>query len=150
MPTEIRVNKYEAMFVFPQSYASDLDGATAHIKEVLGKGEAEITSVVKWDERRLAYDIKSNKRGVYMLARFMCDGSKVKEIERDCRLSEKLLRSLITRNDDLTEEQMRNAEAAQRTSDEAKLRSMDGDDESRSDSRDRDRDHDRDRDRDRD
>lgn len=125
MATETRINKYEAMFVFPQSYASDLNGAIEHIKELLGKGDAEITSMVKWDERRLAYDIKGNKRGVYMLARFTCEGVKIKEIERVCSLSEKLLRALITRNDDLTEEQMRNAEAAQRTADEARLRSMD-------------------------
>ncbi len=128
MATEIRNNKYEAMFVFPQSYASDLNGAMEHIKDVLAKGGSNVTSLVKWDERRLAYDIKGNKRGVYFLARFYCDGSKVKEIERDCRLSEKLLRALITRNDELTEEQMNNAEAAQRTADEARLRSMDEED----------------------
>jgi small subunit ribosomal protein S6 len=99
-----------------------------HIKDVLAKGGSNVTSLVKWDERRLAYDIKGNKRGVYFLARFYCDGTKVKEIERDCRLSEKLLRALITRNDELTEEQMSNAEAAQRTADEARLRSMDEED----------------------
>jgi small subunit ribosomal protein S6 len=125
MATETRINKYEAMFVFPQSFASDLNGAMEHIKELLGKGNAEITSMVKWDERRLAYDIKGNKRGVYMLARFTCESVKVKEIERVCSLSETLLRALITRNDELTDEQMRNAEAAQRTADEARLRSMD-------------------------
>jgi small subunit ribosomal protein S6 len=128
MATEIRNNKYEAMFVFPQSYASDLNGAMDHIKEVMSKGSADVTSMVKWDERRLAYDIKGNKRGVYFLARFRCDASKVKEIERDCRLSEKLLRTLITRNDELTDEQMTNAEAAQKTADEARLRSMEEED----------------------
>ncbi|MFO0962864.1 MAG: 30S ribosomal protein S6 [Phycisphaerales bacterium] len=120
--TEIRNGKYEAMFVFPQSASADMNGAMDHIKEILSKGEATLHSLVKWDERRLAYDIKGNKRGVYFLARFTADTLRVKEIERDCRLSEKLLRALVTRNDELTEEQMKNAEAAQRTSDEAKLR----------------------------
>ena len=55
-------------------------------------------------------------------SRFTADTRKVKEIERDCRLSEKMLRALIVRNDELTEEQMKNAEAAQRTMDEARLR----------------------------
>ncbi|MFO0784341.1 MAG: 30S ribosomal protein S6 [Phycisphaerales bacterium] len=128
MATETRIHKYEAMFVFPQSYSADLNGAMDHIKEILSKGSADVTSMVKWDERRLAYDIKGNKRGVYFLCRFHCDATKVKEIERDCRLSEKLLRSLITRNDELTEEQMRNAEAAQKTADEARLRAMDEED----------------------
>jgi small subunit ribosomal protein S6 len=78
--------------------------------------------LVKWDERRLAYDVKGNKRGVYFLTRFTADTRKVKEIERDCRLSEKMLRALIVRNDELTDEQMSNVEAAQRTADEVKLR----------------------------
>ena len=120
--TETRIGKYEGMFLFPQSASADLNGAMDHVKEMLSKGDATLHSLIKWDERRLAYDIEGNKRGVYFLARFTADTRKVKEIERDCRLSEKMLRALITRNDELTEEQMKNAEAAQRTSDEANLR----------------------------
>lgn len=120
--TETRIGKYEAMFLFPQAASADLNGAMDYIKEVLAKGDATLCSLVKWDERRLSYDVKGNKRGVYFLSRFTADTSKVKEIERDCRLSEKMLRALIIRNDELTDEQMKNAEAAQRTMDEAKLR----------------------------
>ena len=46
----------------------------------------------------------------------------MKEIERDCPLSEKMLRAMIVRNDELTDEEMKNASAAQRTMDEARLR----------------------------
>ena len=120
--TEIRNGKYEAMFLFPQAASADLTAAMDHIKECLSKGDATLCSLVKWDERRLAYDVKGNKRGVYFLTRFTADTRKVKEIERDCRLSEKMLRALIVRNDELTDEQMSNVEAAQRTADEVKLR----------------------------
>jgi small subunit ribosomal protein S6 len=99
-----------------------MNGAMDHIKEVLSKGEATLHSLVKWDERRLSYDVKGNKRGVYFLSRFTADTRKVKEIERDCRLSEKMLRALVIRNDELTDEEMKNASAAQRTMDEARLR----------------------------
>ena len=120
--TETRTGKYEAMFLFPQAASADMNGAMDHIKEVLSKGEATLHSLVKWDERRLAYDIDGNKRGVYFLSRFTADTRKVKEIERDCRLSEKMLRALVIRNDELTDEEMKNASAAQRTMDEARLR----------------------------
>jgi len=120
--TETRIGRYEAMFLFPQSASADLNGAMDHIKEVLSKGEATLHSLVKWDERRLSYDVKGNKRGVYFLSRFTADTRKVKEIERDCRLSEKMLRALVIRNDELTDEEMKNASAAQRTMDEARLR----------------------------
>ena len=124
--TETRTGKYEAMFLFPQAASADMNGAMDHIKECLSKGDATLCSLVKWDERRLAYDVKGNKRGVYFLARFTAETRKVKEIERDCRLSEKMLRALVIRNDDLTEEEMQNASAAQRTMDEARLREEGG------------------------
>lgn len=124
--SETRINAYEGMFLFPQTVAADLQSAADHVLEILSKGGAEIVSLCKWDERRLAYDIKGNKRGVYVLAFFRVLSTKLAGIERDCNLSEKLLRSMVTRADHLTEEQLRNAEAMQRTADEARLRGAPG------------------------
>lgn len=120
--TETRTAQYEGMFLFPQSAVADLQGTVETVKQMLTARGATICSITKWDERRLAYDIDGNKRGVYFLSRFTADTRKVKEIERDCRLSEKMLRSLIVLNDELTDEEMKNASAAQRTMDEARLR----------------------------
>ena len=94
---ETRINAYEGMFLFPQTVSADLQGAVDHILEILSKGGAELISLCKWDERRLAYDIKGNKRGVYFLTYFECDAQKLTAIERDARLSERLLRSMIVR-----------------------------------------------------
>ena len=104
--SETRINAYEGMFLFPQTVAADLQSAADHVLEILSKGGAEIVSLCKWDERRLAYDIKGNKRGVYFLTYFKCDAQKLASIERDARLSEKLLRSMLTRADHLTADQM--------------------------------------------
>ncbi|NBX26503.1 MAG: 30S ribosomal protein S6 [Planctomycetes bacterium] len=120
--TAERTRPYEGMFLFPQSATADLQGSIDHVKEILARSGAEVLSIAKWDERRLAYDIKGNKRGLYILAFFRVLSSKLTGIERDCNLSEKLLRSMVTRADHLTEEQLRNAEAMQRTADEARLR----------------------------
>ena len=119
---ETRVYAYEGMFLFPQTVAADLQSAADHVVEVLSKGGAELVSLCKWDERRLAYDVKGNKRGVYFLAYFKCDATKLAAIERDARLSEKLLRSMITRADHLTAEQMAAMEGRQQLADEIALR----------------------------
>ncbi len=121
---ETRINAYEGMFLFPQTVAADLQSAADHVVEVLSKGGAELVSLCKWDERRLAYDVKGNKRGVYFLAYFKCDATKLAAIERDARLSEKLLRSMITRADHLTAEQMAAMEGRQQLADEIALRKM--------------------------
>ena len=114
---ETRINAYEGMFLFPQTVAADLQGATDHILEILSKGNAEIVSLCKWDERRLAYDIKGNKRGVYFLTYVRCDAHKLAQIERDARLSERLLRSMIVRADHLAPEQMAAMECPQHLAD---------------------------------
>jgi small subunit ribosomal protein S6 len=120
--SETRINAYEGMFLFPQTVAADLQSAADHVLEILSKGGAEIVSLCKWDERRLAYDIKGNKRGVYFLTYFKCDAQKLASIERDARLSERLLRSMITRADHLTADQMAAMEGRQQLADEIALR----------------------------
>lgn len=119
---ETRINAYEGMFLFPQTVSADLQSAADHVLETLSKGGAEVISLCKWDERRLAYDIKGNKRGVYFLTYFKCDAQKLTLIERDCRLSEKLLRSMITRADHVSAEQMLAMEGRQQLADETALR----------------------------
>lgn len=117
-----RIYTYEGMFLFPQSAVSDLQAAADHVTEILGKAEAEVISFKKWDERRLAYEVKGNKRGLYFLVYFKAKGAKIAGIERDCSLSEKMLRAMMTRADHLPEDVMKAAEGRQQLADEIKLR----------------------------
>lgn len=120
--SENRVYAYEAMFLLGQAQAADLGGAVAHIQEIMARGHAEILAMRKWDERRLAYEIRGQKRGTYILVYFKAPGKDVAHIERDCNLSERLLRTMILRADHMTEEQMRSADARKELEIEAKLR----------------------------
>ncbi len=116
------VRQYEGMFLFPQSVTSDLTAASDHVRESITRHGGEIVSLVKWDERRLAFDIAGNKRGVYFLAYFTAPTSAVASIERDCTLSERMLRALLVRADHLSLEQMQDAEGQAKLVMEAKLR----------------------------
>ncbi len=118
----VRTRLYEGMFLFPQSAAADLGGAVEHVREILARGGAEIVSLVKWDERRLAYDIAGNKRGLYLLAYFRAPVNALARIERDCNLSEKLLRSLVLKAEHMLPEHMQNEEGQKRLADEIALR----------------------------
>ncbi len=121
MSIEDRVNAYEGLFLFPQSAAGHLREAVDHVKEILGRAGAEIISLRKWDERRLAYEIKGNKRGVYFLVYFVASPPALSGIERDCNLSERLLRSLVIRADHLTRDQMESADGQSELEDEIRL-----------------------------
>jgi small subunit ribosomal protein S6 len=119
---DIRINAYEGMFLFPQASTANLQEAVDHITDILHRAEAEVISLKKWDERRLAFDIKGNKRGVYFLVYFKARATQIANIERDCNYSEKLLRSMITRADHLTVDQMQASDGRQQLADEIKLR----------------------------
>ena len=96
METVAKNKLYEGMFLIDSSKAgADWDGIIAAIRTILEKADAEIDSIRKWDERRLAYDIKGKSRGTYILSYFRVDGERIQDIEKSVRLSEKIMRVLI-------------------------------------------------------
>ncbi|MBN2019099.1 MAG: 30S ribosomal protein S6 [Sedimentisphaerales bacterium] len=107
---------YESMFLIDSAEAArDWDGILDFIRKILTKAEAEIISMRKWDERPLAYPVGRCTRGTYILAYIRVNGQKVGDIERDVRLSERIMRALILRADHLTEEDMAKDTPAERT-----------------------------------
>ncbi len=113
---------YEAMFLVSQSVATDLGGVVAHIKHILDRGHAKLIALRKWDDRRLAFEIDKQKRGIYFLAYFASDPVNLVHIERDCNLSEQIMRVLFTRADHLTIEEMQAADGQRELTTEASLR----------------------------
>jgi small subunit ribosomal protein S6 len=98
---------YEGLFLVDSGEAAaDWDGINKTIGKVLARGDAEVVSIRKWDERRLAYDIKGKSRGTYILTYFRGDPSKIAAIERAVQLSEQIMRVLIIRTDRMRKENM--------------------------------------------
>lgn len=113
---------YECMFLLSQAEAANMSGALEHIDEILAKAGVEVLAMRKWDERRLAFEIDKQKRGVYILCYFKSEGEGVSRIERECALSEHIMRVLIIRADHLSEDQARAADDRSGLAVEAKLR----------------------------
>jgi small subunit ribosomal protein S6 len=98
---------YEGMFLVDSALAaSDWDSIIATIRTILEKGKAEVISIRKWTETKLAYEINHKSRGTYILCYFRVEGPKVSNIEREIRLSEKIMRALILNADHMTQEDM--------------------------------------------
>lgn len=127
-------NVYEVMFLVSQAEAAGLSSLVDHINEILSRAGAEVVSMRKWDERRLAYPIEKQKRGVYFLAYVGMEGDGPSKIERDVSISEKVMRVLITKADHLTEEEMKTHDKRDELAAEAKLKAEQGEggDEKRS------------------
>lgn len=113
---------YEAMILLGQSAAVDLAGSVGFIKDTLARYKAEIISMKKWADRPLAYPIKKQKRGLYILAYFAAPTNQLGEIERAFNLSDQVLRHLIVKADHLSVEEMKNADGQLDLTIEANLR----------------------------
>ena len=120
--SEITINTYEAMFLFPQSATANLAEASDHVLAQLEKVGAEVMAFRKWDDRRLAFPIKGNKRGVFFLGYFKLAGDKMASLERNLLLSEELVRFLVTRADHLSVEQIEATEGRTDLAEEIKAR----------------------------
>ena len=106
---------YEGMFLVDSALAAaDWDGINGLIKGLLEKADAEIVSMRKWDERKLAYEIQRKGRGTYILCYFRAGGDRISSIERGVQLSEKVMRVLILCVEHLTQEDLDKATPAMR------------------------------------
>ena len=80
--------------------------AVAIVRGMIEKHGGQIQVIKKWDERKLAFEIGKQKRGTYIIAFFKALGSTIVPLERDVKLSEDVLRVLITTADHLNETEM--------------------------------------------
>ena len=104
--TETRV--YEAMFLVDPADAAAWDDLSKHLAGILERHGGEIVGLTRWDERKLAYPVAARKRGAYVLSFFgLKNGDAISLIERDCQLSEKVLRALVLRADHFKVSDMR-------------------------------------------
>lgn len=122
--SENTINTYEGLFLFPQSAGANLGEAADHVQDLLGKVDAEILSFKKWEERRLAYEIKGNKRGVFFLCYFKLAGDQMAALDRHCLLSEELLRFMLTRADQVNAELIETSEGREALKEEIAVRAQ--------------------------
>jgi len=113
---------YEGMFLFPQAATSDLGQVVSHLNELFERAQAELIAMKKWDERKLAYEIKKHRRGLYILTYFTAPPASMAQLERDANLSDHILRFMVLRADHLTQEEMQSHDERQALADEAAMK----------------------------
>ncbi len=97
---------YEAMFLFPAGASAEVEKSITLVKGIIERHGGQVIVAKKWDERKLAYEIKTQKRGLYIVAFFKGPGSSIAGIERDVNLGEDIIRVLLTHADHLNADEM--------------------------------------------
>jgi small subunit ribosomal protein S6 len=89
-------NVYECMFLLDTNkVAGDVPAAAQQLHGILERNKAEVLASRPWDERRLAYPIKGQKKGQYYLVYFKADGTTLTTLEQDIKLNEMILRHMV-------------------------------------------------------
>lgn len=87
---------YEGMFLLSsQKLQGNWDRAAEIVHGILERYGAEIILSRPWEERRLAYPVKKQRRGMYYLVYFKAPPDAIARIEHDCNINDAVLRQLI-------------------------------------------------------
>ena len=89
-------NVYEGMFILdPNRYGRDAETVSGQIPAMIEKLGGEMLVSRLWEERRLAFPIKGQRRGTYWLTYFRLPSSQLGELRRQCQITEDILRVLF-------------------------------------------------------
>lgn len=93
-------NVYECMFILDSNrYARDPAGVSGQIPQMIEKCGGEVLASRLWNEQRLAYPINGHRKGAYWLTYFRMESEQVATFNRECRLSDSILRNLTLKVD---------------------------------------------------
>ncbi|MBN1541060.1 30S ribosomal protein S6 [candidate division KSB1 bacterium] len=87
------MNKYETIIVIDSLLkGEEIESIVSKFQRFISDNGGEIEIVDQWGKKRLAYEIKKRQYGYYVLIRFDAPGNIVKQLEREYRLNESILR----------------------------------------------------------
>ena len=93
-------NVYEGMFILDSNrYSRDPEAVSGQIPKMIEAVGGEIMVSRMWEERRLAYQIDGHRKGTYWLTYFRAEGTNIATLERECLLSDTILRVLFLKVD---------------------------------------------------
>ncbi len=90
------MNEYEVTYILrPSLEEADVDTRSNEIGEIIKNQGGEVLGIEKLGKKRLAYEINDLREGTYVVMRFRSTGDASKELERQLKLNEDVLRGLV-------------------------------------------------------
>ena len=99
-----RIRHYETMFIVKATLTEEETQAQIEtVKSNIEKNGGEIVSVDDMGTRQLAYEIQKQKRGYYYVIYFKAPSEAIKELERNYRVNEDIIRFIFIKSESKTE-----------------------------------------------
>jgi len=89
---------YEVLYIVRADLDDDkVQDAVKRVNTLIERSGGTPDSTNLWGKRKLAYDVKHQKEGSYVLQDFHLDPDRVPELEASLKITEEVLRHLIVR-----------------------------------------------------
>jgi len=89
------LREYETTFVIDAHLpVAQIDAIIEKVTKHIENNGGKVRLVDRWGKRRLAYEIAKKQYGYYVYIRFAANGSFIKELEREFKLDDSILRFL--------------------------------------------------------
>ena len=93
---------YESVFIARQDIpATQVEALTTSFSDIIKNNGGKVTKTEQWGLRNLAYRIRKNKKGHYVLLNLDAPSDAVNEMERNMRLNEDVLRFMTVKVEEL-------------------------------------------------
>lgn len=84
---------YETIFiVHPDSVGEQYAGTVEKFRKILEEQKANILKLEEWGTRKLAYPVKKQTRGTYVLVAYEAEPQVIAEFERRLRIDESIIK----------------------------------------------------------
>jgi small subunit ribosomal protein S6 len=96
---------YEGVLIARQDLgAAQINTLVSELSEVIKNEGGEVVKVDNWGLKNLAYRIKKNRKGYYVLLNIVAPANAIAEYERRVRLNEDVIRYMTVRVEDFNNE----------------------------------------------
>ena len=93
----IRVNKYETIFIVDSELTEEARTPVVERFKNLIESNGQLESIEEWGVRRLAYPVNDKLEGYYVLVNYSAPADFPGELERVFKISDSILKFLIIR-----------------------------------------------------
>lgn len=95
------MRRYETIFIVDADLPDDsIDELVERFGKIITDMKGIVVKIDKWGKRKLAYQIKKQQRGYYILMDFVGERTVVAELERNMKFDEKVLKYMSVKKAD--------------------------------------------------
>ncbi len=94
------MNKYESVIIINPSADEDKVKALIDKFSDLINKQGKVEKVDTLGKRKLAYEVKKNKEGIYVVFYFEAEPSLIAELERNYRITDEVIKFIVIKNEE--------------------------------------------------